>query len=327
MDGETRIGGGRERATKTGAASSVGHDLTDRYSPIVARTRTTYRPTGPAAYDCVEVIVIRDGSAVLFGEFGQQPVNVGDVVLLAANVLCGCEPEGHLTASTVFLDSDYVIDQVRWQRFELFQDRLDARDFADRVLAEPAQVLRLGEDRAGMLMPWLDELVGLSVDGRFAKNYYRMQAAWFRVVHVIEPYVKVAPVRIPSSQRAHICPVLPRTRRFEPLRAEARQVAELLRAGLTVRWSLNELAARVHLSRSQVSRVFTAAYGKTPLAYLTMLRAEQLARLLRDTDLPIESAMRQVGWHSRGHAARLFRQYIGMSPSQYRQISASRPES
>lgn len=55
-----------------------------------------------------------------------------------------------------------------------------------------------------------------------------------------------------------------------------------------------------------------------------MLRAEQLARLLRDTDVSIESAMRQVGWHSRGHAVRLFRQYIGVSPLQYRPF-VSRP--
>ena len=34
-----------------------------------------------------------------------------------------------------------------------------------------------------------------------------------------------------------------------------------------------------------------------------MLRCEQLARLLRETDLPIEAAMRKLGWSSRGHRA------------------------
>lgn len=42
---------------------------------------------GPVAYDCVKVIVVRDGSAILFSEFGQQPVKPGDVILLGANVL------------------------------------------------------------------------------------------------------------------------------------------------------------------------------------------------------------------------------------------------
>src|SRR5690625_4211732 len=58
------------------------------------------------AYDCVKVIVVRDGSAILLSEFGQQPVKSGDVILLGSNVLCGSEPEGHVTATTVYLDTN-----------------------------------------------------------------------------------------------------------------------------------------------------------------------------------------------------------------------------
>ncbi|WP_233494055.1 helix-turn-helix domain-containing protein [Desertihabitans brevis] len=138
---------------------------------------------------------------------------------------------------------------------------------------------------------------------------------------MIAPFVKVSPVRISSSQRAHIRPTLPRHRQFAPLRAEARRAAELLHRAPEEPWTLGALAARVHLSPSQLSRVFTDAYGKTPLAYLTMLRAEHLAKSLRETDLPIETAMRQVGWRSRGHAAQQFRKYVGLTPTQYRQLT------
>lgn len=31
--------------------------------------------------------------------------------------------------------------------------------------------------------------------------------------------------------------------------------------------------------------------------------------------------MREVGWHSRDHAARIFRQAIGVTPTRYRQLS------
>lgn len=293
------------------------------FQAILARTRTVHRAVGPVAYDCVKVIVVRDGSAILFSEFGQKPVTVGDVILLGANTLCGSEPEGHITVTTVYLDTDYVVDQVFWQHAGLLHDRLDAQDFAEARYAEPAQILRLGEDRAGMLMPWLDELVRLSIDGRFAEHFYRMQALWFSIAHVIVPFIKVSPVRISASQRAHIRPTLPRDRRFAPLRAEARQVAELLREAPAEHWTLEGLAAKVHLSPSQLSRVFAEAYGKTPSAFLTMLRAELLARYLRETDLSIEAAMRKVGWRSRGHAARLFRQYVGVTPGRYRQLGMS----
>ena len=53
------------------------------YAALLARTRTIHRPVGPVAYDCVKVIVVRDGSAILFSEFGQQPVTIGDAQVSA----------------------------------------------------------------------------------------------------------------------------------------------------------------------------------------------------------------------------------------------------
>ncbi|MBB2955973.1 AraC family transcriptional regulator [Pseudoclavibacter helvolus] len=290
------------------------------YVPLLARTQTVHHPVGPVSYDCVKVVVVREGSAFIFSEFGQQAVRPGDVILLGTNVLAGSAPEGQVTVTTVYLDTDYVLDQVRWQYAAFLQDRLDAQKFADTLYTEPAQILRLGEDRAGMLMPWLDELVALSIDGNFVDHYLRIQALWFQIAYVIAPFVKVSPVRISPSQRAHIRPTLPRNRRFTPLRAEVRRAAALLRDHPARRWTLEKLAAEVHMSPSRLSSVFVEAYGKTPLAFLTMIRAEHLAKLLRETDLTVTAAMQRVGWHSRSHATRLFREYVGVTPGHYRRM-------
>ena len=139
-------------------------------------------------------------------------------------------------------------------------------------------------------MPWLDEMVRLSIDGNPVRHYLRMQALWFQIAYVIAPYIKVSPLRLTPSQRAHIRPTLPRDRRFAPLRAEVRHVAQLLRERPEQRWSLDDLAAEVHLSPSRLSSVFIEAYGKTPLAFLTMIRAEHLAKYLRETDLTVTAA-------------------------------------
>lgn len=288
---------------------------------MLARTSTMHRSVGPIAYDCVKVIIVRDGSAILFSEFGQQPAKVGDVILLSANTLCGSEPEGHITVTTVYLDTDYVIDQVFWQYAGLLADRLDALGFAEAMYTEPAQILRLGEDRAGMLMPWLDELVALSLDGGFIRHFYRMQALWFSIAHVIGPFIKVSPVRLSATQRATACPTQPRHRRFAPLRQEARRAAELLRADPVRHWSVTELADELHLSKSQVGRVFVEAFGKSPIAYLTMLRTEQMAGLLRTTEGSIAAIAREVGWRDPDFAARQFRRSVGVTPSKYRAIS------
>ena len=126
------------------------------YDPLIARTRTIHHPIGPLAYDCVKLIVVRSGSAILFSEFGEQPVKSGDVILLGANVLCGSEPEGHITITTLYADTDFLLDQLFWQYADVLRDRFDAQGFADTIYTEPAQVLHLGEDRSGLLLPWLD---------------------------------------------------------------------------------------------------------------------------------------------------------------------------
>lgn len=262
-----------------------------RFDPLFARTKTFHRPVAPIAYDCVKLIVIRDGSAILFSEFGEQPVSPGDVVLLGANVLCGSEPEGHITVTTLYLDTDYVMEQFFWQHAAVLADRLDAEGLAEAVYSEPAQILHLGEDRTGMMMPWLDELVALSVEGRFRERFHRMQALWFSIADVFVPFVRVSPVRLTPSQRVRTRPALPRDRRFAPLREEVRRVADLLQMSPERPWSLRDTSA--HLSMSQFGRVFVDAYGLSPLGYLAMLRAKRLAELLRESDLPVEEAMRR----------------------------------
>lgn len=289
-----------------------------RCEPIIARTATIHQPMAPAAYDCVKLVVVRDGSALLLSEFGQRFVTVGDVVVLNANVLCGSEPESHITTTTIYLDTDYVIDQVFWQHAWLLHDRLDAERFTNAVYSEPSQVLRLGEDRTGMLMPWLDELVARSIDGGFRSHFHRMQALWFSIADVVMPFLKVTQIRQSRGQRAHARPTLPRCRRFAPARDEAHQTRATLASDIATNWTLDVLSARVHLSPKQLSRVFTETYGKTPSAYLTMLRVEEMAHLLRETHLTIDAAARRVGWASRSRANEAFQQCVGMTPSEYR---------
>lgn len=98
----------------------------------------------------------------------------------------------------------------------------------------------------------------------------------------------------------------------------AHQAARLLNAHPERDWRLRDLAELVHLSTSQLGRTFNIHFGIPPMQYLSRVRTHRLARLLRETDLPIGMAMVQVGWHSRGHAARQFTAILGVTPLSYR---------
>src|SRR5690606_2652257 len=84
-------------------------------APVRARTCTLHDPVGPVAHDCVKLIFIRHGSAILLSEFGEKPVSVGDVVALGANTLRGSEPEGFLLRPGFGAGSDSRKDEGLWQ--------------------------------------------------------------------------------------------------------------------------------------------------------------------------------------------------------------------
>ncbi|AZH79045.1 AraC family transcriptional regulator [Microbacterium sp. Y-01] len=288
------------------------------YQPFLARTTVLRRPIPPSAHDCVMLLVVREGSAFLSSEFEQQPIRLGDAVVLGASSLYGCVPERSITITTICLDTDYLVDQIFWQHTPLLADRLHARQFVKTIYADPAQIISLGETRIALLTPWLDELVTLSNVSPDATHFFRRQALLSSVLDVLAPFVKTTPTRPLASPHARSIPSVPQVRRFIPLRAEARQARDLLQGALSESWTLVALAEQVHLSPKQLSRVFVDAFGKTPITYLTMLRVERMAYLLRNEAISVAAAGKAVGWSSRSRAAEAFRNYTGMTPHQYR---------
>lgn len=98
-----------------------------------------------------------------------------------------------------------------------------------------------------------------------------------------------------------------------------------LRARLAEPWTLNSLAAEVHLSRSQLVRSFDATTGLSPMAYLRKMRVERMARLLVSTDLSVAEAARSVGWTNQFHASQCFHAHHGISPTEYRRRQSPLP--
>lgn len=83
-------------------------------------------------------------------------------------------------------------------------------------------------------------------------------------------------------------------------------------------WHLEALSQQLQIDRSYLVRLFTAHIGISPMAYLARRRAEQAARLLISTGLPIASIGAAVGWPEPRHFARCFKAQTGISASAYR---------
>lgn len=238
--------------------------------PILARNETFSTPSSFVSHEYLTLSFVRTGSALLLGRFGEMQLDVGDVVLIDANTICKVKPERRTTVTTLCVYRDFVVDQVYWQYAGIFVNRLNAKDFVDRVRSQPARILHLGKDEFKSLMPLLDELVSCCAAGPDPKRFYRLQSLLFTVLDAA-PFFRIKPGPGRRKQRSR-----------RP-RSEAYHTAQLLRTRPQIPWTLSSLAERVNLSPKQLARVFTEAYGKTPLAYLTTVRVETMAQLLRET--------------------------------------------
>lgn len=87
---------------------------------------------------------------------------------------------------------------------------------------------------------------------------------------------------------------------------------------------LDQLAAVAGISKFYFVRCFEAAYGETPIRYLTRRRLERAQDLLRFANLTVTEVCMAVGFSSLGSFSATFRRFVGESPSAYRDRWAKR---
>lgn len=299
------------------------------YRPLRAVTTSFVGPVAPVAFDCIKFLVVRSGQARLLCEFGEVRIASGDVVVIAPNTLCGAIPESQFSATSLYLDRDYVLDQVFWQHADKFITRHDANVFLETEYPHALQILRCGDRMLQRLAGNLDELAQLSGEDIPAERFHRAQALLSLFLDEVAHHLATSDEQMSARLNSATSPTTPRHRYFRPLRAEARVAADLLREEIGRRWTIGELAVATHLSETQLRRVFVDAYGKTPAVFLTMLRVERMAFLLQNEDALIGSISAEVGWSDANFGALQFRRCIGISPQQFRRFcrQGSSPES
>jgi AraC-like DNA-binding protein len=78
------------------------------------------------------------------------------------------------------------------------------------------------------------------------------------------------------------------------------------------------LAAEVGVSRAALARRFTELAGEPPMSYLTGLRLDLAADLLRQPEVTVGAVARQVGYGSAFALSTAFKRVRGVSPQRYR---------
>jgi AraC-like DNA-binding protein/mannose-6-phosphate isomerase-like protein (cupin superfamily) len=95
----------------------------------------------------------------------------------------------------------------------------------------------------------------------------------------------------------------------------------LMREQLKTPLTIEQLAAKCHLSPAQFRRVFQDAMGTSPLRYLQQRRLEKACQLLLHSSNTIEAISAQVGYEDASYFSHTFRRVMGLPPGKYRKLN------
>jgi AraC-like DNA-binding protein len=84
--------------------------------------------------------------------------------------------------------------------------------------------------------------------------------------------------------------------------------------------SLESLADLSGMSRSSFAERFAASIGRTPMDFVREVRIRRAGKLLLSTDLSVDGVADRVGFASRSHFSKAFREYFSQTPSEFRGV-------
>jgi AraC-like DNA-binding protein len=107
---------------------------------------------------------------------------------------------------------------------------------------------------------------------------------------------------------------------------QLRKIIDLMKKDPAREYTLDGLAEAAGMSRTVFHRLFTETYGSSPLSLLREIRLKRAEELLAHTDMPIKAITGRLGYRSRSHFWKLFKDAHGVDPEQYRQQVGVRPQ-
>jgi len=248
-------------------------------------------------HDYLEVAIVHGGAAVHQGIHGQRPIGRGDVLVLHPGQWHGYDRCQSLDLSNLCIPVALLAHELGW----LAADPQVAALLPVRGAATAQAVCHLHATDA--VMPMLEGAVM-----RVRELIEQRQAVRARA-EIIALAASVLARLAGLLGRRHV----PRSDDDGVVALAAAMANELTRA-----WTLAELARRADMTREHLCRRFRRVHGASPLAWLTMRRAERAAVLLLTTDAPVAAIGRQVGWDDANYCARRFKAAFGVNPAAYR---------
>ena len=95
------------------------------------------------------------------------------------------------------------------------------------------------------------------------------------------------------------------------------ELVDYINSHITERLSLEQLASRLHLSKEYCSMLFKRETGKTLIGYINERKLEVAKSLISGEHMSLHEISDYLGYNDYNYFSRIFKQYTGISPSEY----------
>ena len=257
----------------------------------------------PQWHDEMEIDLVREGVAVF--TVGEEEVTVpaGTAIWINQNRLHSIRPAGDekcVILSTLFHPS-YLFEDGSFLSAKYFSPLIMNTDFTHVILDRSDAYGRRGL-----------ECVDAILDANLNKEYgYELETKGMLCRLWLQLLEKDASARRQVSVRALLDE--------ERVKNAILFIRERYRDAIT----LDHIAESIHVSKSECCRCFKRTTKEAPFDHLLIYRIFESAKRMQRADSTadsIQTLSKAVGFHNASYYNKIFKKYIGCTPTQYREI-------
>ncbi len=134
--------------------------------------------------------------------------------------------------------------------------------------------------------------------------------------------ITVFPILDEQKQVIYVAAVLVNKRVYRR-KDEVAKAKEYIESHWLERFSADKTAKAACMSKAHLTKLFKKHTGMTPHEYYRSFKISKLKEKLLDPNLTIKQAFTACNMDYNGNSARLFKEKVGMSPSEYRKMVTS----
>lgn len=199
----------------------------------------------------------------------------------------------------------------------------------DLLLTDIRMPVLSGLDLMRKLKPELPQMKVVLLSGwsdfEYAREALKLGASNYLVKpcpdeEIIDALLVAAQDQEASPDKANASAAAPGTVEMQAKRHAIKMACELIHRDLSMPVTLTEVAGKLDMNASALSRLFRQEMGCSFSEYATNARMNLAKKQLIESNLKINDIAQNVGYGSVSHFVQVFGEYTGMTPGKFREM-------